>query len=161
MAEDISESSRRAEGTNSMGNDNVAWNALERPQNHETSPPEGSPVVLYCLGRVNVPLNDEEESTDLDEESVIERTVVQPTMNSIVNRFRSPANAVHATSDTSYEDSSSERTLTPTSVPSDISTSIDPVEIIERNNEPTGLEMQVRTIAKYLPGSHKNMCLLM
>lgn len=160
MAEDNPESSRRVDGANSMETDNV--DALEHPQNYETSAPEGSPVVLYCCGLVNIPPNDEEESTYPDEEGINERTVIQSsTMDSIVNRFGSLANAVHATIDVSYEDSSSERTLTPISVPSDISASIDPEEIIERNHEPTGGEVQVRTIAKYLPGNHKKMCLLM
>lgn len=160
MAEEIPEISRQPEGVDLLGTD--SHDALGNPQHYEITAQEGSPVVLCCYGLENIPPNDGGEPTDPAEESINERTVAQPSiMGSIVNRFHSPSNAVHATSDISYEDSSFERTITPSSVSSNVSTSIDPEEIIERNQELAGVEAQERTITKLLLGNHKKMCLLM
>lgn len=156
MAEEIPEISQQPEGVNLLETDYV--DVLGNPEHNEITAQDG----LFCCGLANIPPNDGEEPTDPAEESINERTVAQPSfLGSIVNRFHSPASAVRATSDISYEDSSSERTLTPSSVTSDVSTSIDPEEIIEGNQELAGVEAQERTITKLLLGNDKKMCLLM
>lgn len=100
----------------------------------------------------NIQSSEEEEPNDSLDETLVEVNRVEPPIDfeSIVNRYIiSRSNAIRGRADIPYEEPIPERTLRRTSSPSDISTSIDPEEIIER------------TVTKPSPKTNKSKCVLM